>query len=198
MVAELVGRSHAAPLFHFPDRMTLVAAVAAEGFRQLVVTLGSSAGRKRTGAQRLRDTALRYAQWAGETPALFATMYDPELAPALELLAMAPDEDDATRRIAERFGGAAAATRRRVQALRELLDAKQEALMLFVNAARDGIVDGSLRADMSPVQIAHAVASMADGLAWQRVTEPQGSVQLLDRHASVTLRLLLQGISAQA
>ena len=193
MVADLTGRSHAAPLFHFPDRTTLVAAVAAEGFRRLVRALGEVT-RRRSGAARLREIMMRYAGWAGEVPALFATMYDPELAPGLELLMLTPHDADALEALAERHGDDVKAARRRLVAFRELLAAKQATLALFIDAVSTGIDDGSLRGDHAPVVIAHAAASVADGLAWQRVTEPQGSTALMDRHASMTVRLLFEGI----
>jgi len=41
LVADLTGSSHAAPLFHFPDRLCLVAAVAAEGFRRQTQHVGA-------------------------------------------------------------------------------------------------------------------------------------------------------------
>ena len=198
LVAELTGRSHAAPLFHFPDRLCLVAAVAAEGFRRQTQRVRDAEGEgvhTEQATETLQRCALAYVQWASGAPALFATMYDPELAPVLEVFMMFGDDEARIREaLPAHFGGDRKQTHRRFQAYLELYDAKHHAMDTFVIIARRGLGDGSLRQDLSAHDVAHVVTSVADGLAWQHVTEQQSLGAALDAHTRRVIRLCFEGV----
>ena len=205
LVAELTGRSHAAPLFHFPDRLCLVAAVAAEGFRRQTQRVREAATESSTehahepATERLQRCAFAYVQWASGAPALFATMYDPELAPVLEAFMMfGDDEARIGEQLPTQFGGDGKPARRRYHAYCELYEAKQHAIDTFVAIAREGIHDGSLRSDLSAHDVAHVVTSVADGLAWQHVTEQQSIGPLLEAHTRRMIRLCFEGVQEPA
>ncbi|MHB1223340.1 MAG: hypothetical protein ACYC2G_04735 [Gemmatimonadaceae bacterium] len=201
LVAQLTGATHAAPLYYFPDRTCLLGAVAAEGFRRLCSELGRapSGHATRRAAGRLPDVAhdaFRYVQWAGEHPALFTVMYDPALAADLELLQRAMlSAASPVEAFARRHGGNARAVERRVEAFEELLTAKAATLALFTDRVSAAIAAGVLRDDQPVERVTYALTSLADGLAWQRITEPQASPGLLDEHARSCLGLLLEGIA---
>lgn len=203
LVAELTGRSHAAPLFHFPDRLTLVAAVAAEGFRRqtrYVEAHGLTTGRTSTagGTTPLELCALSYINWASGAPALFVVMYDPDLAPVLEAFMVADTDADAVMaQLSPATTGAGRQWMRRFDAYRELFDAKRRALELFVSVAEEGVRDGWLRNDVPAIDLAQAVTSMADGLAWQHVTEQQFAGPMLDGHTRRMLRLCFEGLGGR-
>ncbi len=199
LVAQLAGATHAAPLYYFPDRTCLIAAVAAEGFRLLN---GALEARRRQGCAgdfpSVVQDALNYVRWAGEHPALFSTMYDPSLAADLELLQWARlDHASPLERFGDRHGGSGRAIARRVESFEELLAAKEATLAFFAIGVASAIEGGDLRNDRPVERVTYALTSMADGLAWQRITEPQASAVLLDRHARDCLLLLLQGIAAK-
>ena len=197
LVAELTGRSHAAPLFHFPDRTTLVAAVAAEGFRRQTRRVRAVLRKTDygTGSAQLQQCVLAYVQWASDAPALFATMYDPELAPVLEAFMLYGPNFEAVREHAPSyFGGDIKQAHRRFQAYHELYEAKRTALEVFVAQSDKGMRDGSLRQDVSEHDLAHAVTSLADGLAWQRVTERQFVGPMLEAHTRKMVRLCFEGL----
>lgn len=210
LVAQLTGTTHAAPLYYFPDRTCLVAAVAAEGFRRLLAELeqapvgpadSGAGGRARRRGRRLpavAEDAYRYVRWAGEHPALFTAMYDPALAPGLELLQYAGLQgESASEAFGSRHGGSARSVERRVEAFEELLAAKAGTLAFFADRVAAAVERGELRRDEPLERLTYALTSMADGLAWQRITEPQGSVHLLDQHARSCLRLLLDGVAGE-
>ncbi len=198
LVAQLAGATHAAPLYYFPDRTCLVAAVAAEGFRLLCDELQQRRRQGRAGElPRVVQDALHYVQWAGENPALFSTMYDPSLAADLELLQWAQlDGVEPQERFGDRHSGGERAIARRVEAFEELLAAKEATLTFFADGVAAAIDQRDLRNDRSVQRVTYALTSMADGLAWQRITEPQASAALLNRHARDCLLLLLQGIAS--
>lgn len=199
LVAQLAGTTHAAPLYYFPDRTCLLAAVAAEGFRRLLAALEEGSARPSGGGRSkvpaVLGDALSYVQWAGDHPALFTAMYEPELAADLELLQRAAllgaSPADA---FGERHGGDARSISRRVEAYEELLEAKVATLTFFSGRVANAISAGSLRGDQPAERVVYALTSMADGLAWQRITERQASAHLLDSHARSCLTLLFEGI----
>ncbi len=197
LVAQLAGATHAAPLYYFPDRTCLIAAVAAEGFRLLCDALEQRRQQGRASdLPGVVQDALHYVHWAGTHPALFSTMYDPSLAADLELLQWARlDNDSPLERFGDRHGGGERAIARRVEAFEELLAAKEATLTFFADGVAAAIDQSELRDDRPVERVTYALTSMADGLAWQRITEPQDSVALLDRHARDCLLLLLQGIA---
>jgi hypothetical protein len=198
LVAQLTGVTHAAPLYYFPDRTVLVAAVAAEGFRLMRQALVRMAAPRGSRLPRVVEDALHYVQWAGDHAALFSAMYDPALAADLELLQRAElSGTSALEAFGERHGGKPRALGRRVEAFEELLAAKVALLAFFSERVSEAVADGALRSDRPVERVTYALTSMADGLAWQRITEPQsqGAAHLLDRHARACLLLLLEGIA---
>lgn len=75
-VARMAGVSHNAPYRHFRDKESLLAAVAAEGFRQLARTLQDYAGKHRVALERLRAGGEGYVAFALRWPQHFAVMFD--------------------------------------------------------------------------------------------------------------------------
>jgi AcrR family transcriptional regulator len=75
-VARRAGVSHNAPYRHFADRDSLLAAVAAEGFRALGQTMAES---RSASAQPLRAIGEAYVQFAIGRPRLFGLMFGPGL-----------------------------------------------------------------------------------------------------------------------
>ncbi len=201
LVASLLGKSPSAPLFHFPDRLTLFAAVAAEGFRRLTVSIQpclaestadpakASAGGGRPG--------LAYVDWAGAHPALFALMYTPALAPGVDAIQSGDEayweppsgggSTDATIPITEPAG-------RRRFAFQELHDAKAAAAMVFWTAVEQAQRTGALSRATSTVDAMNAIVAMADGLAWQRVNERQQTPAMMRRHAERSIQILMSGL----
>lgn len=213
LLSEADGKrwSTSVPLFEFPERASLVAAVAAEGFRRLNEWLAGAGGS--TGGGRLELLCRRYVDWAVRHPLLFRAMYDPQLAPGVALVHR---EQDAERRKAglaalyrsQRAGDDdagddapdAAAKRRRIvrnrqdrkrlESFQELLEAKEQAVMAFEWAAGEGTADGSIGRGRAAL-VAHAVTALADGLAWQLINEPQGTPDALMQHARQVIGLTI-------
>lgn len=77
-LARRVGVSHAAPYRHFADRDALLAAVAEEGFVQLVSSIQDGVAGGRTPRARLRRAGLAYVEFARSRPAHFRMMFGPE------------------------------------------------------------------------------------------------------------------------
>lgn len=75
--ARRAGVSHNAPYRHFPDREALLAALAAEGFGQLMSALQGLSG---------RDRAEAYVRFALERPQRFRLMFDGRHYPELQAL----------------------------------------------------------------------------------------------------------------
>jgi AcrR family transcriptional regulator len=68
-VAKLAGVSHAAPYAHFPDKQSLLAAIAAEGYNTLYEqVLSASQQYPDAPLKRLVETAWAYVQFALEKP----------------------------------------------------------------------------------------------------------------------------------
>src|SRR5499425_3862321 len=70
-VARRAGVSHNAPYRHFRDRDDLMAAVAAEGFRELSRAMMEAAAPKSDALDRLRQAGLGYVRFALRRPAHF-------------------------------------------------------------------------------------------------------------------------------
>jgi AcrR family transcriptional regulator len=203
LVASLVGKSPSAPLFHFPDRLTLLAAVAAEGFRRLtqfirperVARDGSSASPR----QVLVNVALSYVEWAGEHGLLFAVMYTPALAPGVDAIQSgneafwgSPGDLQA--------GGVLPITEpggRRRLAFSELHDAKVGAAAVFLSSVEEAKHARELSPETPSVDLLNAVIAMADGLAWQRVNERQQTPAMMRQHAERSIQLLFRGIGSR-
>lgn len=75
-VARMAGVSHNAPYRHFRDKESLLAAVAAEGFRQLTRSLQEHSGRHRRALERLQAGGEGYVEFALRWPQHFAVMFD--------------------------------------------------------------------------------------------------------------------------
>ena len=89
-VARATGVSQAAPYNHFADKEALLAAAAAEGFRQFAAALRAATGQAPPGMARLKALGRAYVGFAAKRPALFRLMFGPPLAAA------APDSELAT------------------------------------------------------------------------------------------------------
>jgi AcrR family transcriptional regulator len=74
-LARRAGVSHAAPAHHFGDKRGLLTAVAAEGFRRLLATLGATY--KATGD--FAEVGVAYVRFAVEERPYFDVMFRPDL-----------------------------------------------------------------------------------------------------------------------
>lgn len=91
-VARRAGVTYAAPYHHFADKSALLAAVASQGFEQLVVELERAAARKTTLDSELLAMAEAYVAFATTHPAHYRVMFLPDVkqsADADELRAVA-------------------------------------------------------------------------------------------------------------
>jgi AcrR family transcriptional regulator len=80
-IARACGVSHGAPLRHFPTLAKLLAAVAAQGFRELYAAVDAAvteAGPRATPAARLRAASRGYVRFALANPGVFGLMFRPE------------------------------------------------------------------------------------------------------------------------
>jgi AcrR family transcriptional regulator len=75
-VARRAGVSHNAPYRHFRDRDDLMAAVAAQGFRELTQAMVEAATPKSDALDRLRYAGLSYVRFALRRPEHFTVMFD--------------------------------------------------------------------------------------------------------------------------
>lgn len=73
-VARKAGVSSAAPYRHFPDRLSLLSAVAAVGYQELMTDLASRQPRPST-ADDLAELAVGYVEFALSRPGLFQVMF---------------------------------------------------------------------------------------------------------------------------
>jgi AcrR family transcriptional regulator len=80
-VARKAGVSHSAPYHHFPDRASLLAAIAEEGFTQLARQMAEARAAAPDARARLEACGLAYVRFALGSPARFKLMFRPELAP---------------------------------------------------------------------------------------------------------------------
>ncbi len=78
-VARRAGVSHQAPYHYFPDRESILAAIAAEGFRRLAAALRAARDASANLEERLKKTGAAYVEFALESPAYFRVMFRPEL-----------------------------------------------------------------------------------------------------------------------
>jgi len=74
--ARRAGVSHNAPYRHFRDKEELLAAVAAEGFRELTRAMLGAAASQPTALERLSRSGLAYVAFALRRPEHFAVMFD--------------------------------------------------------------------------------------------------------------------------
>jgi AcrR family transcriptional regulator len=75
-VARRAAVSHNAPYRHFADREELLAAVAAQGFRELTQAMTKAAKRQPDALARLKQAGLAYVEFALRRPEHFAVMFD--------------------------------------------------------------------------------------------------------------------------
>jgi AcrR family transcriptional regulator len=75
-VARRAGVSHNAPYRHFRDRDDLMAAVAAQGFRELTEAMVEAAGERSDALDRLKHAGLGYVGFALRRPEHFTVMFD--------------------------------------------------------------------------------------------------------------------------
>ncbi|HEX4663202.1 MAG TPA: TetR/AcrR family transcriptional regulator [Terriglobales bacterium] len=75
-VSRRAGVSHNAPYRHFADRDELLAAVAAQGFRELDEAMLKALKHQRSSIARLKHAGLAYVEFALRRPEHFAVMFD--------------------------------------------------------------------------------------------------------------------------
>lgn len=75
-VARRAGVSHNAPYRHFGDKDELIAAVAAQGFRELTEAMQNAAEKQSTALERLKQAGLAYVSFALRRPEHFTVMFD--------------------------------------------------------------------------------------------------------------------------
>ena len=83
-VARAAGVSQTAPYRHFADRRALMAAVAAEGFRELHRAMGEAMAQG-GGRAGFKGIAFAYVGFARANPALYHVMFGPEVANTSDL-----------------------------------------------------------------------------------------------------------------
>ncbi len=80
-IARRAGVSHGAPLRHFPTLAALLAAVAAQGFRELIAAVDTQVGSLDDDASaldRLAAAGRGYVMFAVASPGVFTVMFRPE------------------------------------------------------------------------------------------------------------------------
>jgi AcrR family transcriptional regulator len=75
-VARRAGVSHNAPYRHFRDKDALLAAVAAQGFRELTLAMREPAQRPSKALEKLKQSGLAYVSFALRRPEHFTVMFD--------------------------------------------------------------------------------------------------------------------------
>jgi AcrR family transcriptional regulator len=75
-VARRAGVSHNAPYRHFRDKDAILAAVAAQGFRELTRAMREAAGKKVNALEKLKQSGLAYVAFAVRRPEHFTVMFD--------------------------------------------------------------------------------------------------------------------------
>jgi AcrR family transcriptional regulator len=80
-IARRAGLSHGAPLRHYPSLASLLAAVAADGFEELIAAVDAQTGALAAGAPaltRLAAAGRGYVTFAIGSPGVFTVMFRPE------------------------------------------------------------------------------------------------------------------------
>jgi len=75
-VARRAGVSHNAPYRHFRDKDALLAAVAAQGFRELTRAMRNAGERQSNVLEKLKESGLAYVAFAVRRPEHFTVMFD--------------------------------------------------------------------------------------------------------------------------
>jgi AcrR family transcriptional regulator len=100
-LAQEVGVSPGAPYYHFPDRRSLLLALATEGFNEMLAGTEQVLAGKADPADKLRRMGLLFIRFAEDNPHLLDLMYESELTtPTLDptLLAFQRAGHDALRK----------------------------------------------------------------------------------------------------
>lgn len=160
--------THTAAFAHVGGQLELLTHVAVKRWMELVASLSVVASERGTftPADRLVALGSSYRRFAVEHPHHFRLMYDEEIWREVERRSVgaAPNAlvaADGTK--VHKF--------RHPELLDEFLGARDAAFAFFVEAVIEGINDGSLRADVAPVHMARAVASLSHGLAMEALDE---------------------------
>lgn len=202
-VAESAGLTHAAPLHHFPDRVSLLAAVAAEGFRQLRADLEGATRLAASDAARRRLQAVVRAQalWAARHPGLWDVMCSPQLTAQTAAVwrgrRASQSAADALATTSAPAPASVKARARQGEAFDELVDAKLAVVDAFRQAV-DGVPTAELVEGRSSIEarraLVNALTTMADGLSMQFVAEREVPADVLAAHADATVDVLLAGV----
>lgn len=75
-VARRAGVSHNAPYRHFRNKDDVIAAVAGEGFRELIRGMRAAADKQGNALDRLKNAGVAYIEFALRRPEHFAVMFD--------------------------------------------------------------------------------------------------------------------------
>jgi AcrR family transcriptional regulator len=94
-VARRAGVSHNAPYRHFRSKDDLMAAVAAEGYRELTAAMLRASARQARAVDRLKHAGLAYIGFALQRPEHFAVMFDAPIADEHGDAAAAPEAKEA-------------------------------------------------------------------------------------------------------
>jgi AcrR family transcriptional regulator len=78
-LSRRLGVSHAAPGHHFPDRLALLVALAAEGFERLAASMEAAAEGRPPGAAQLAAAGEAYVRFGLDHPAHLQIMFGPEV-----------------------------------------------------------------------------------------------------------------------
>ncbi len=105
-VARRAGVSHQAPYHHFPDRESILAAIAEEGFVELRARMAAAGDASKPAADRLALCGTAYVAFALARPGHFRVMFRPELV-ALELFPETARAADAAFELLEQVVAAA-------------------------------------------------------------------------------------------
>ncbi len=148
-LARRLAVSHAAPAHHFPDKLALLAAVAAEGFRRFGDALEAAAASAHTPQERMQRIGLAYVRFALDHPATFRVMFGREL----------PECGEAPPELAEasaRAYGVLQATVRALATSEEEARARALGAWALVHGAAVLYLDGALRDAIPPGQAGRA------------------------------------------
>jgi len=204
-VAEAAGLTHAAPLHHFPDRVTLLAAVSAEGNRRLASALERAYDAEKDRGTRPALGAVVRAQaiWAAHNPGLWDVMVNPQLTADTAAVWRGRQTDTPAARMLAPVGETTASPAtartlaRRAETFDELVDAKLKVLDAYVEAVHvipPHELNTSLLSAADRRPLVGALTTIADGLAMQFVAERGTSDEVLAAHVDRTLDLLLAGV----
>ncbi len=202
-VAESAGLTHAAPLHHFPDRVCLLAAVAAEGFRLLRADIEAHTERAAAESARRRLQAVVRVQalWAAHHPGLWDVMCSPQLTAQTAAVwrgrRAGQSASDALAKTSAPAPASAKARVRQGEAFAELVDAKLGVFEVFRQAVNGVPIDELAEGRASSEQrraLVNALTTLADGLAMQFVAERGVDDDVLAAHADATVDVLLAGV----